>query len=156
VAPIPAELIRLARDLLKSWPGIEPLVRGHGNVGQPIPVEHPRGVVTHWFVPIAVEGSLAGYFLFDANRQLQSYSSFLRRNTVEGAPDLGSWTNVERVSEVAARAAHGRKLGEPFLTYDGVSHRLAWAVPLDSDGDGVVYVAGDFAYSKPLDSESTG
>lgn len=149
--------MRLARDLLMSWPGVEPLVRRHGKVGQPLPVEHPRGVVTHWFVPVAVEGSLAGYFLFDANLQLQSYSSFLRRpDTIEGAPDLGSWTKVERVSEAAAGAAHGRTLGEPFLTYDGVLSRLAWAVPLDSDGEGIVYVAGDFAYSKPLDSESTG
>lgn len=149
--------MRLARDLLKSWPGVEPLVRRHGKVGQPLPVEHPRAVVTHWFVPVAVEGSLAGYFLFDAKAQLQSYSSFLRRpGTVEGAPDLGSWTKAERVSEVAAGAAHGRKLGEPFLTYDGVPSRLAWAVPWDSDGDGVVYVTGGFAYSKPLDAESTG
>jgi hypothetical protein len=149
--------MRLARDLLKSWPGVEPLVRRHGKVGQPLPVEHPRGVVTHWFVPIAVGGSLGGYFLFDASTQLQAYSSLLRRpDTVEGAPDLGSWTKAERVSEVAAGAAPGRKLGEPFLSYDGVPSRLAWAVPLDSDGEGVVYVAGNFAYSKPLDAESTG
>ena len=149
--------MRLAGDLLKSRPGVEPLVRRHGRVGHPIPVEHPRGVVTHWFVPVAVEGRLAAYFLFDATPQLQSYSSFLRRpDSVEGAPDLGSWTEAERVSKVAAGAAHGRKLGEPFLTYDGVPSRLAWAVPLDSGGGGVVFVAGDFAYSKPLDAESTG
>lgn len=149
--------MRLARDLVKSWPGVEPLVRRHGKVGQPLPVEHPRGVVTHWFVPVAVEGSLAGYFLFDATLQLQSYSSFLRRpDTVEGAPDLRSWTKVERVSQAAAGAAPGRTLGEPFLTYDGIPSRLAWAVPLDSDGEGLVYVAGDHAYSKPLDAQSTG
>ena len=157
MAATPSDVVRLARDRLRSWPGVEPLARGQGKVGRPIPVEHPRGVVTHWFVPVAVDRSLAGYFLFDASRHLQSYSSLLRhRDTVEGAPDLGSWTNAERVSEVASGAAGGRKLGEPYLTYDGVPSRLAWAVPLDSEGKSVVYVAGDFAYTRPLDADSTG
>jgi hypothetical protein len=157
VGTTPEQLIRLARDLLKSEPGLEPLVRRHGKVGRPIQVERPRGVVTHWFVPVALEGRLAGYFLFDANSQMHTYSSFLRRPaSIEGTPDLASWTDAERVSKVAAGATRGRRLGEPFLTYDGVPSRLAWAVPFDSDDGGAVYVAGDFAYSKPHDAETTG
>jgi len=149
--------MRIARDHVKSDPGIEPLVRRDGKVGHPIQVEHPRGIVTHWFVPVAIEGHLAGYFLFDANQQLHRYSSFMRRpSSVAGAPDVSSWTDAKRVAKVAAGAASGRKLREPFLTYDGVPSRLAWAVPFDSDDGAAVYVAGDFAYSKPLDAESTG
>lgn len=150
--------MRLARAHLKSGPGIEAVVRREGTAGKPIPVEHPKGSVTHWFLPVAVGGRLAGYFLFDAGLGFQQYSSFLRGSTrVEGAPDLGSWTDPQRVLQSAAGSAHGRSLGEPYLTYDGVPARLTWAVPLLSDdGASVLFVAGEHVYAEPLDADTTG
>jgi hypothetical protein len=152
----PEQLQRLALEYLRSEEGVEDVVRRDGRIGQPIPVEHPRGSVTHWFVPVAVDTRLAGYFLFDAHPTFQRYSSFLRRaNSVEGAPDLESWTEPARVLKTAAGSAHAQKLGEPYLTYDGVLARLAWAVPVESES-GILYVAGNHAYTRPLSSDSTG
>lgn len=154
----PEHLRRLAHDHLKFEAGVETLVRRKGRVADPIPVEHPRGSVTHWFVPVAVDGRLAGYFLFDTQLVLQRYSSFLHRSdSVEGAPDLGSWTELPRVVRTAAKSAPGLKVGDPYLTYDGVPSRLAWAVPIQSKGGApVLYVAGDHVYTKPLGADSTG
>ena len=151
------QLARLAREYLKGE-GVEILVRVRGRVGQPIPVEHPRGSITHWFIPVEVDGRLAGYFLFDSGLIFQRYSSFLRRaDSVEGAPDRESWTEPARVLKTAAGAAHAQKLGEPYLTYDGVLARLAWAVPIQSkSGTHVLYVTGDHVYSSSLSAESTG
>jgi hypothetical protein len=158
VDKISENLRQLARDHLKSGAGVETVVRKEGRVGQPIPVEHPRGSITHWFVPVAVNGRLAGYFLFDSQGALLGYSSFLRgTDRVEGAPELGSWTEPEGVLRTASKSASGRTLGKPYLTYDGVPSRLAWAVPIQSEsGPTVLYVAGDHMYTRPLSTESTG
>jgi hypothetical protein len=155
---ISEDVRRDALDHLKSGAGIETVVRQRGRVGRPIPVEHPRGSITHWFVPVAIDERLAGYLLFDAKRELRGYSSFLRgSDTVEGAPDLGSWTDPEVVLKTAAKSASGRIFGEPYMTYDGVPSRLAWAVPIQSEGGpAVLYVAGEHMYTRPHGTESTG
>ena len=59
----------------------------------------------------------------------------------------------------AALLRDGEHAAEPFLSYDGVVDKLAWAVPIvGPDPDGVVFVAGTAAWrvSPGKNTSSTG
>ena len=50
----------------------------------------------------------------------------------------------------------GEQAAEPFLSYDGVVEKLAWAVPIEgSDPDGVILVAGSAAWRVSAGTKGT-
>ncbi len=78
------------------------------------------------------------------------YSSFQRRpGALDTCPDAAAWLDPATIRHSAlSLAGPGETAGEPYLSFDTVPERLAWAVPLVApDGASrIVYVAGDFAW----------
>jgi hypothetical protein len=120
---------------------------------KPIPVADPASGNLHsWFVPVAVDKTLAGFAEVRPDLELVRYSSFQRRPGE--AADLTDWTDPETIRRHAARASRpDETLGEPILTYDREPSRVAWAVTAtDRTGRSrTLYVAGDYVYERPAE-----
>ena len=142
-----------AQDLLHGGIFGNALTSASGSTGEPIAIQTPDGQLHSWFVPVAVDNQLAGFFRFMPDLTLMGYSSFQRRDeSLEGCPTVESWTDPETIRRRAGRSARaGEITGAPVLTYDRAPARLAWAVPLTSSGGviRVIFVAGQTVWEAP-------
>ena len=142
----------IARALLDSGAAGDATAR-QGEIGRPIPVEFPRGILQGWFVPLISGTKVLGYFHFRDDATLLSYSGFPKPVAAE------LWTDPEAIrrrGETGARP--GEEAQVPYLTYDRVPARLAWAVPLreKSRPHRNVLVAGEQVFEPSTDEGSTG
>lgn len=132
----------------------------HGTVETAVPIEYPRGTVRGWFVPVIYGDRIAGFFQFGADMTPLSYSGF-SRNPQDTSTVLTAraWLDKEFIRSVARGALRpGETAGEPFMSYDAVPAKVAWAVPLVApDGvERIVFVAGDIWFEGRGDTQSTG
>ena len=142
-----AEILKRAKEMLRSGQAGGHAVHKSGRVGQPIPVVGPHRDLHSWFVPVTVGDALAGFFEFQLDRTLARYSSFQRReDSLEGCPPAASWIDAKEIRHrVEDHARAGETVRELFLTYDRVPSRIAWAAVLESP-DGTtrtLHIAGD-------------
>jgi hypothetical protein len=140
-----------AKELLASGRMADDWTAMNGVVGHPLVVEHPQGQQHSWFVPVLARKKLIGFLELDLDLTPLRFSSFQRRSGVlEGSPEAEAWLDQEAVKKKAAKlAGAGEVVGEPYLSYDSVPSRLAWAVPIRSRSgkkERLVYVAGDAVY----------
>ncbi len=143
-------ILARARALLRSGEPASSIVRESGRIGTPIAVLAPDGVLHSWFVPITVGTRLAGFFQFLPDQTMMRYSSFQRRDdSLEGCPSAESWIDAETIRHCAQKSARpGETVGRPFLTYDRVPSRLAWAVLLTSPNGATrtLHIAGQVVW----------
>ncbi len=66
---------RRARALLAGGDRASPWLRAAGQ-GEAVPVLHPDGGLHSWFVPITVDGRIAGFFQVLPDHTLLRYSTF--------------------------------------------------------------------------------
>lgn len=137
--------------LLASGQMADAWTASNGGVGEPLAVEHPKGQLHSWFVPVASGKRLLGFFEFAPDLTFHRYSSFQRHAAaLEGCPEASVWLDPATVKRTAAKLAKsGEITGEPYFTYDTAPSKLAWAVPLisRSGAERLVFVAGEFAYA---------
>jgi hypothetical protein len=102
---------------------------------------HPGGrEQVAWFVPVTVGEVLAGFFVLNLDNTMRRWSSFQRRaGALSGCPDAADWLSEQRIVARAVQAGAPGEPGEPYLSYDTVPDRIAWAVPF---GSRVVFVTG--------------
>jgi len=128
------------------------LVKREGRLLQPIPIVNINGDTEAWFIGVGVNDILAGFFQLDINLNLMRYSSFQRRtSSLEGCPRIDAWTNSGEILERARKyALPNEQLGVPFLTYDNNISRIVWGVRtlIHECSSRIIYVAGDYVYSK--------
>lgn len=131
----------VAQRLLAPGGPVDRWAAGRVRWGPARPVLDPAGRrPTGWFVPAVVDDLLLGYALVEPDGRLRRWSTFQRHpGGLAGCPPAAGWLDPEVVRDMARRAGEPGEPGDPFLSFDGVPDRLAWAVPV---GDGLVFVAG--------------
>ena len=141
-----AAVCRRARELLTGGDFASPLVRTAGQVGEAVPVLHPDGGLHSWFVPITVDGRIAGFFQLLPDHTLLRYSTFQRHeDTLDGCPPAASWLDREAIlSRLHEKKRPDETVGPLFLSYDRTPERLAWAVVLTTarGATRTLYVSG--------------
>lgn len=159
--PEAAKILTRAQELLRNKEVGSLVVYRSGRVGQPIGVFEPNGGLYSWFVPVTVDGLLAGFFEFRPDLTLMRYSSFQRQEeSMEGCPTAEAWTDVHSIRRRIEDAARpDEKVGRLFLSYDRAPSHLAWMGVLEST-DGTtrtLYVAGNAVWeaSPPDDGEAS-
>jgi hypothetical protein len=144
-----------AEDLLRSRTIGDAPVNASGRVESPVAVLTPSGQLHSWFVPVTVGDRLAGFVQFMPDGAFMRFSSFQRRaGDLAGCPVAADWLDSNRIKGRAeALRRPDETSGDPFLTYDKVPDRLAWAVPLTgADGTArLVYVVGETVYESASD-----
>ncbi len=146
--------------MLKAGVMADAWTASHGELRAPLPVERPRGQLRSWFVPVICGDRLLGFFELSPELVPMRYSSFQRRQgELEDCPEAASWIDPTAIRAKAQKALQpGEVTGEPFLSYDAVPSRLAWAVPITAPGgaERIVYVAAHEAFEGRGERESTG
>ena len=141
---------RRAKALVAGGLGGDALAQSSGRVLRAVPVWTQPGDFHSWFVPVAIDDRLAGYFHLGDDLVLLGYSSFQRHTgSVEGCPPKKSWLNRAVIRRTAATLARPEEsLGRPYLNFDVRGSRLAWAVDATSADGGkrTIFVAGDAVY----------
>ena len=154
------EAVQTARKLLQTGVMTDAWTRRNGEVRQALPVEFPKGELRSWFVPVVYEDRLLGFFELTPELVTQRYSSFQRREgQTEGCPPAADWLDPATVRRRAAKLLRaGETAGEPYLSYDILPSRLAWAVPVTTPAGSqrVVFVAGETAFEGRGPGEFTG
>jgi len=134
--------------------------RRHGKVGSAVTVEAPQGIPRSWFVPVVYKDRLLGFFELSLDLVPQRYSSFQRREgALDGCPPAVDWLDPETIRRRAqARLDSGETAGKPYLSFDALPARLAWAVPVTSTdrGERILFVAGDAVFEGRAPGEFTG
>ena len=137
---------RRARALLAGGDCASPLVRAAGQVGEAVPVLHPDGGLHSWFVPITVDGRIAGFFQLLPDHTLLRYSTCQRHeDTLDGCPPAASWLDREAIlSRLHEKKRPDETVGPLFLSYDRTPERLAWAAVLTTarGATRTLYVSG--------------
>ena len=155
-----AEALRKARDLLQSGAMADAWTASHGDVQTPLPVEHPRGHLRSWFVPLTCGDQLLGFFELSPELVPMRYSTFQRRpGELSQCPQATSWIDSSAVKAKARTVLRpGESMDEPFLSYDSVPSRLAWAVPIvgPRGAERLVFVAGNAVFEGSSGQRSTG
>ena len=123
---------RRARALLAGGDCASPLVRAAGQVGEAVPVLHPDGGLHSWFVPITVDGRIAGFFQLLPDQTLLRYSTFQRHDdSLDGCPPAASWLDRAAIlARIHEKKRPDETVGPLFLSYDRTPDRLAWATVL--------------------------
>jgi hypothetical protein len=147
----------LALERARAAPGIDPIAARQ--LGVPIRIRSIGGEHAGWFVPEVADDRIAGFVQLDPAMRVHRRSSFRRSaGSLDGCPSLATWTDPATIRDRAtAELRPGESPGEPFLSFDGVPDRLAWVTPTRGpQGGRLIFVAGDYAYSKPWEGDSTG
>jgi hypothetical protein len=122
----------------------------NGEVWQAVPVEFPKGELRAWFVPVGYLNHLLGFFELTTALVPHRYSSFQARpGQLEGCPPASDWLDPETIRRRSSKLVRvGETAGAPYLSYDRLPSRLAWAVPVTtpSGGQRVVFVAGEAVF----------
>jgi hypothetical protein len=125
-----------------------------------IPVESPHGELRSWFVPVVYKDRLLSFFELTPEFVPLRYSSFQRREgQMEGCPRAADWLDPATIRRRSAKLLHtGETAGEPYLSYDAIPSRLAWAVPVTSPDrrERIVFVAGEAVFEARGPGEFTG
>ena len=154
------EAVQTARQLLETGDMADAWTRKNGEVGLALSVESPRGEVRSWFVPVAHKGRLLGFFELTPEFSPLRYSSFQRREgQMDGCPPAADWLDHPTILRRAAKLLRpGESAGEPYLSYDALPSRLAWAVPVTSPAhrERIVFVAGEAVFEARAPGEFTG
>jgi hypothetical protein len=154
------EAVQAARKLLQAGVMADAWTRKNGDVRLAIPVESPRGKLRSWFVPVIYKDRLVGFFELTPELVPHRYSSFQRREgQMDGCPPAGDWLDPATIRRRAASLLQaGESTKEPYLSYDTLPSRLAWAVPVTSSArcERIVFVAGEAVFDARGPSESTG
>ena len=141
---------RISAEILSAGIVGSSLERRSGEVLEPIPIQSSDRRLVGWFVGIAVEASLVGFFVLGPKLEFRRYSTFLRHpGSLKGCPDVATWLDPQCILHRARDvAAPGESLGTPFLSYDQSPERIAWAVrAVGAKGnERTILVAGDSAY----------
>jgi hypothetical protein len=119
------------------------------DVAEPIEVRDAHGVIRSWFVPIIDGDRIAGFVELDIDLRHRRTSMFGRGSGSNRAlPAAASWIDPDAVLERARpQLSVGDVPGVPYLSFDGVPDRIAWAVPVSRPTRTyTIYVAGDAAW----------
>lgn len=121
-------------------------------LAEPLPIRDVDGRLAAWFVPLIDGSTIVGFVEVLPDLTHRRTSSFGGRG---GGMDAADWVDPDVVARrAAAHLRPGEVPGTPFLSFDGVPDRLAWAVPVNGlDGPRMVWVAGVAVWSG---SASTG
>jgi len=154
------QAVHAARKMLQAGAMADAWTRKNGEVRLAVPVESPRGVLRSWFVPVVYKNRLLGFFELTPEFVVRRYSTFQRREgQMEGCPTAAAWLDPATIRRRASSLLHaGETTGEPYLTYDTLPSRLAWAVPvaLRAGRERIVFVAGEAAFEARSPGEFTG
>jgi hypothetical protein len=154
------EAVQAARKLLQAGVMADAWTRKNGDVRLAIPVESPRGELRSWFVPVNYNDRLLGFFELTRELVPHRYSSFQRREgQMEGCPPAADWLDPATIRRRATSLLQaGETAREPYLSYDTLPSRLAWAVPVTSRScrERIVFVAGEAVFEASGPGESTG
>ena len=152
--------VQTARKLLRTGVMTDAWTRRNGEVRQALPVEFPKGKLQSWFVPVVYEDRLLGFFELTPELIPDRYSSFQRQEGwTEGCPAAADWLDPETIRRRVAKLLRADETaGEPYLSYDIVPSRLAWAVPVTTAAGSqrVVFVAGEAVFESRGPGEFTG
>lgn len=121
-----------------------------GQIGEPLAVRDAGGSQVSWFVPVEDSGYLVGFVELLPDLTHKRTSSFQRRpGSYEGCPAAPLWLDTAVVLDTARSQMQPEEVaGEPYLSFDRVPDRLAWAVPVrGAGGSRTIYVAGEAAWS---------
>lgn len=139
---------------------VDAWTRVNGDVGIGIPVESPQGQLRAWFVPVLYKDRLLGFFELTAELIPRRYSSFQRREgQIDGCPSATDWLDTATIRRRASKLlSSGETAGEPYLSYDALPSRLAWAVPITTPARGgrIVFVAGEAVFEGRGPGDFTG
>lgn len=119
-------------------------------LGEPLPVLDGDGRLSSWFVPLVDGDRLVGFVELLPDLTHRRTSWFPRRpDSRDGCPPWAWWLDPSSVLEHArAEIRSEETAADPYLSFDGVPDRLAWAVPVQGPHGGrIVFVAGDSAWS---------
>ena len=115
-----------------------------------LPVCTREAVLHGWLVPVAAGDRLVAFLRFTPQRVLTGRSILMRGpGRVDDCPMAADWLDPERIrARAQLLAVEDEEAGAPFLSFDGVPDRLAWAVPLQQKGGQQrwVFVAGTTAW----------
>lgn len=154
------EAVRTARNLLEAGAMADAWTRKNGKVGRAIPVESPRGELRSWFVPVVYKDRLVGFFELTTELVPHRYSSFQRsEGKIDGCPLAAEWLDAATILRRAGKLLRtGEIAGQPYLSYDALPSRLAWAVPVASPNrpERIVFVAGEAVFEGRAAGEFTG
>lgn len=144
------EAVDTAKKLLQTSNMVSAWVRKNGKVGTAIPIASPRGTIQSWFVPLIMKDRLLGFFTLGCDSQSHRYSSFQRHDgQLDACPPVADWTHPSTISQRAKKLQRsGETAGAPYLSYDTIPSRLAWAVPFTSPAgrQRIVFVAGEAVF----------
>jgi hypothetical protein len=156
----PDDALEAARNLLRTGVMADDWTRRHGEVSQAVAVELPKGELRSWFVPVSYRDRLLGFFELTPALVPHRYSSFqARQGQLEGCPRATDWLDRETIRGRSSRLVRaGETAGEPYLSYDRVPSRLAWAVPVTTPSGSrrLVFVAGEAVFDGGGPGEFTG
>jgi hypothetical protein len=154
------EAVQAARKLLQAGVMADAWARKNGEVRSAVPVESPHGELRSWFVPVVYKDRLLGFFELTPEFVAHRYSSFQRREgQLESCPRAADWLDPPTIRRRAASLLHADETaGEPYLSYDTLPSRLAWAVPVTSPArrERIVFVAGEAVFEARRPGEFTG
>lgn len=130
-------------ELFKSGMISDTRITGEGNIETPIRMLNPDGSMCKWYVGITIGDRLVGYMTFTEELIFMGSSIYGQ----DGLPK--TWLDSDAILELArTKAVTGDELMEPFLSYDIVPPRIAWAVRYKDKGGkvGTIFVPGEYAY----------
>ncbi|MCP4304782.1 MAG: hypothetical protein GY788_07905 [bacterium] len=146
----PAAVRRLAAEFVQTMRVSGEGITSSGRIGEPIRIIGPTGAPHGWFVPITDGEVLTGFVELEVDRQVRRSSTFQRRpGSLAGCPAAASWLDTDTIRRRAEAVLRpGDATRAPYLSYDRVPDRLAWAVSVVSadGGERTVYVAGEVAW----------
>lgn len=119
-------------------------------VGEPVRIRDELGRFHGWFVPLVEGDRIVGFIELDEYLIHRRTSRFAARaGSAEHPPPATWWLDPTTVLEHARPVLGAQeRAGEPYLSFDGVPDRLAWAIPVTGpEGNRLVYVAGTAAWS---------
>jgi hypothetical protein len=119
----------------------------------------PDGSWVAWFVGITTHELLVGFFVLDRDCRLLRYSAFAKQpGSSADCPPATDWLDPSRAVERARSTADpAETLGPPFMSFDRVLDRLAWAVPATNPegGERTIFVAGSTVFTAGDEAEPT-
>ena len=143
-----------ARELLQSGLFGGGAKSTKGEVGDPIPVESPKGRLHSWWAPVVDQGRLEGYVTLLPDLTPLGFSR------LGSGVDAAAWLDVDRIrARAESSAKKGERAGDAYLSFDGAPSRIAWAVELvgkDRRATRIVFVAGDSVWDRALPNDEIG
>lgn len=118
-------------------------------LSDPIPVRDALGRLSSWFVPLVDGDTIVGFVELSPDLTHRRTSMFATNR--RDAPPTSWWLDPGVVVERArSELSEGEVAGDPYLSFDTVPDRIAWAVPVGGPrGPRIVYVAGRTTWSGP-------